>query len=95
VNVDATEVEDALRGHPSVMDACVAGVPDDEWGEVVAAWVVPVEGEFDVDQVDAWLRERLAGPKRPRRWVVESALPLNANGKVDRARVREMRGGAG
>jgi acyl-CoA synthetase (AMP-forming)/AMP-acid ligase II len=75
------------------MDACVAGVPDDEWGEVVAAWVVPVEGEFDVDDVDAWLRDRLAGPKRPRRWVVESKLPLNANGKVDRARVRELLGG--
>jgi O-succinylbenzoic acid--CoA ligase len=95
VNVDATEVEDLLRTHPSVVDVCVAGVPDDRWGEVVAAWVVPVEGEFDVDEVDAWLRERLAGPKRPRRWVVESELPLNTNGKVDRARVREMLGGAG
>ena len=95
VNVDAAEVEDVLRAHPSVMDACVAGVPDDQWGEVVAAWVVPVEGEFDVDEVDAWLRERLAGPKRPRRWTVEAEIPLNANGKVDRARVREMLGGAG
>ena len=90
VNVDAAEVEDVLRGHPSVVEACVAGVPDDEWGEVVAAWVVPVEGEFDVDDVDAWLRQRLAGPKRPRRWVVESTLPLNANGKVDRSLVRRM-----
>lgn len=95
VNVDAAEVEDVLRGHPSVVDACVAGIPDDEWGEVVAAWVVPVEGEFDVDEVDAWLRTRLAGPKRPRRWVVEPELPLNANGKVDRALVREMLGGSG
>lgn len=93
VNVDAAEVEDVLRGHPSVVDVCVTGVPDDEWGEIVAAWVVPVEGEFDVDEVDAWIRDRLAGPKRPRRWVVESDLPLNANGKVDRARVREMLGG--
>ncbi|HSG09623.1 MAG TPA: AMP-binding protein [Longimicrobiales bacterium] len=94
VNVDAAEVEDVLRGHPSVVDACVAGVPDEEWGEVVAAWVVPVEGEFDVDEVDAWLRDRLAGPKRPRRWVVESDLPLNANGKVDRAMVRALLGGS-
>ena len=92
--MDASEVEEALRAHPSVMDVCVAGIPDEEWGEVVTAWVVPVEGEFDVDQVDAWLRGRLAGPKRPRRWVVESELPLNANGKVDRALVRALLGGA-
>jgi len=90
VNVDATEVEDALREHPAVMDACVVGVPDIEWGEAVVAWVVPVEGEFDLDEVEGWLRERLAGAKRPRRWVVETEVPINANGKVDRALVREM-----
>lgn len=90
VNVDPTEVEEALRAHPAVMDVCVAGVPDDEWGEVVVAWVVPVEGEFDLDDVEGWLRQRLAGPKRPRRWVVDTELPLNANGKVDRALVQEL-----
>ena len=90
VNVDPTEVEEALRAHPAVMDVCVAGVPDEEWGEAVVAWVVPVEGEFDLDEVEGWLRRRLAGPKRPRRWVVETELPLNANGKVDRALVREL-----
>ena len=90
VNVDATEVEESLREHPAVMDACVVGVPDVEWGETVVAWVVPVEGEFDLDEVEGWLRERLAGPKRPRRWVVETEVPLNRNGKVDRALVREM-----
>jgi O-succinylbenzoic acid--CoA ligase len=90
VNVDATEVEDVLRGHPAVMDACVVGAPDEEWGEVVVAWVVPVEGEFDLDGVEAWLGERLSAAKRPRRWVVEDAVPLNANGKPDRALVRKL-----
>ena len=90
VNVDSTEVEESLREHPAVRDVCVVGVPDAEWGEIVAAWVVPVEGEFDLDEVEAWLRERLAGPKRPRRWVVETEVPLNANGKADRALVREL-----
>lgn len=89
VNVDAAEVEAALRAHPSVAAACVVGIPDEEWGEVVSACVVPVEGEFDAEVVAAWLRGRLAGPKRPRRWGVVDALPLNANGKVDRGRVRE------
>jgi len=93
VNVDALEVEEALRAHPAVADACVVGVPDDAWGEVVAACVVPVAGEFDEDAVAAWLGERLSGPKRPRRWWLEAALPLNANGKVDRMRVRALLAG--
>lgn len=90
VNVDAAEVEEVLRGHPAVADACVAGIADEEWGEVVAACVVPVAGEFDLDEVDGWLRERLSGPKRPRKWRFEAALPLNASGKVDRAAVRAL-----
>lgn len=88
VTVDAREVEEALRAHPAVVDACVAGVPDDEWGERVGAWVVPVEGEFDLASVDEWVRQRLTGAKVPRLWHVSPALPLNANGKVDRIRVR-------
>jgi O-succinylbenzoic acid--CoA ligase len=94
VTVDAREVEETLRAHPSVAAACVAGVPDPEWGEVVGAWIEPVAGEFDPEEVDRWLRQRVAGPKLPRRWVVGDALPLNPNGKVDRAAVRERLAGA-
>lgn len=90
VNVDALEVEEALRGHPAVVDACVGGIPDEEWGEVVAAWVVPVEGEFDLDEVAEWVAGRLAPAKRPRRWVVDRELPLYANGKVDRALIASL-----
>ncbi len=94
VNVDAVEVEEVLRSHPTVVDACVVGVPDEEWGERVSAWVVPVEGEFDLDALETWLADHLAAAKRPRRWVVDRALPLNANGKTDRALVRELIQGA-
>jgi len=88
VTVDALEVEEALRAHPAVADACVVGVSDAEWGELVGAYIVPAEGEFDLDAVDESLRERLSAAKRPRLWSVEKALPLNANGKVERARVK-------
>ena len=93
VNVDPAEVEEALRLHPAVADACVVGVSDPEWGEAVAVWVVPVAGEFDLDQVQEWLRDRLAGPKRPRVWTLGGALPINANGKVDRQAVRRALSG--
>jgi len=96
VTVDAVEVEQALRAHPAVADACVVGVTDAEWGEVVGACVVPAEGEFDLDAVDESLRDRMSVAKRPRLWWVENELPLNANGKVERARVKALleRGGS-
>jgi acyl-CoA synthetase (AMP-forming)/AMP-acid ligase II len=89
VTVDAVEVEEALRSHPGVADACVVGVPDPTWGERVAAWIEPAGDTVDLDDLDAFVRARLAAPKLPRHYHVERALPRNANGKVDRARVRD------
>jgi O-succinylbenzoic acid--CoA ligase len=87
ISVDPLEIEGVLRAHPAVREACVVGVPDPDWGEKLAAAVVPIETQLDLEAVDAWSRERLGGPKRPRRWLVLDALPLNRNGKVDRAAV--------
>lgn len=89
VTIDAVEVEEQLRSHPSVIDACVVGIPDEEWGDRVAAWIEPVEGEFDLDDVDRFVAGKLSGAKRPRAWHVSPGMPRNVNGKVDRARVRE------
>ena len=88
VTVDAVEVEEALRTHPAVVDACVVGVSDPEWGERVGAWVVPVWGELDLDELDRHVGSRLGSAKRPRVWRVDQALPVNANGKADRVAVR-------
>jgi len=93
VTVEAAEVEEVVRAHPAVADVCVVGLPDEEWGERVAAWVVPVEGEFERDAVDVWTRERLASAKRPRVWHRGGDLPRNVNGKVDRGRVRDLLSG--
>lgn len=89
VNVDPSEVEAVLRRHPAIVDVCVVGVPDPEWGEIVAAWVVPVEGEFELDEIGEWLRGEVAGPKRPKRWLVENDMPTNANGKIDTRHIRD------
>lgn len=87
VTVDAREVESALRSQPGVREACVVGVPDPVWGERVAALVV---GRVDPDTLEGALRDRLSPAKRPRRIRVAEALPLNRNGKVDRAAVRAL-----
>ena len=97
VTVDAREVEEALREHPAVSDAAVVGIPDPEWGERVGAAVVlvpPAEGEAQppLAALQDWCRARLSAAKRPRSWVVMTALPQNANGKVERDAVRAALG---
>jgi O-succinylbenzoic acid--CoA ligase len=90
LTIDALEVEEALRSHPSVLDACVVGLIDDVWGERVAAWVDPVVGEFDIEEVDEHLRDLLSSGKLPTVWHVEGGLPRNPNGKIDRSEVRAV-----
>lgn len=87
VTVDAREVEAVLRTHPAVDDACVVGLPDERWGEQVAALLV---GTPEREPFDRWIRERLSPAKRPRRLRSVAALPLNRNGKVDRSAVRAL-----
>src|SRR5439155_23480490 len=70
-NVYAAEVEQVLSSHPDVADVAVVGVPDDVWGEVVVAVVVPAAGDgavLDTATLEAHCRTTLAGYKIPRRW---------------------------
>jgi o-succinylbenzoate---CoA ligase len=90
-NVYPAEVEAALREHPAIVAAAVAGLPDAEWGERVAALVVPVAGaRLDAAELLAFLRGRLAGYKLPRTLRIVEALPQTASGKIARAAVREL-----
>lgn len=90
VNVDPVEVEDILRLHTGVADAAVVGLPDDRWGEVVAAAVVRLGGAYpDPAELEGLVRARLTTAKVPRRWIFLPELPRNANGKVDRDAVRQ------
>jgi 3-oxocholest-4-en-26-oate---CoA ligase len=78
------EVEEVLKEHPGVTDAVVMGVPDDEWGELVAA-VVATTGDDppDADVLGDWVGARLAGYKRPRRFVFTDEVRRNTVGKLD------------
>lgn len=79
VNVYPLEVEQVLEQHPGVTDVAVYGVPDDEWGQRVCAAYV---GDATPDQLDAFVRERLAPPKRPKTWNRLDDLPRTLTGKV-------------
>ncbi len=88
-NVYPAEVEAVLLSHPSVEDAAVAGIPDEEWGQRVAAAVVATP-DITPESLDQHCRARLAGYKVPRLWRVVPALPRNAAGKVDREALRNL-----
>jgi acyl-CoA synthetase (AMP-forming)/AMP-acid ligase II len=82
-NVFPGEVEDALVEHPSLCDAAVVGVPDDEFGQRLRAYVVRAAGaDVGADDVRAYVRERLARFKVPREVVFVGELPRTASGKV-------------
>ena len=82
-NVYPREVEDVLLTHDSVVDVAVIGVPDDEWGERVVAFVVPSAGSSVSDAVlDAHCLQRIARYKRPKEYHQVSSLPRNGAGKV-------------
>jgi malonyl-CoA/methylmalonyl-CoA synthetase len=90
--LSALEIEDALRLHPAVRDVAVVGLPDEEWGERVAAAVV-AEGEFpSLQALRAWAGDRLAPYKIPTRLLLVDDLPRNAMGKVTKASVKALFG---
>jgi acyl-CoA synthetase (AMP-forming)/AMP-acid ligase II len=87
-NVASREVEEVLYQHPSVYEAAVIGVPDNEWGEAVKAVIVLKEefmGKVDDKELMAFCRARLARYKRPRSIDFVAELPKNAAGKIDKA----------
>ena len=72
-----------LLQHGSIRDAVVLGVPDTEWGEVVAAVVVPVAGAtIDADEVRAWVTKYLRSSRAPAIVDVRDELPYTDTGKV-------------
>ena len=84
VNVHPDEVEAVLARHPGVAEAAVAGRPDPEWGQRVAAFVVPRDPERppSLEELRAFARERLSAAKAPRELVLVPTLPRGPSGKL-------------
>jgi fatty-acyl-CoA synthase len=90
VNVYPAEIEAALLLHPDVADAAVVAVPDERWGEVGVAYIVPLEGRrIDADALSGHLGERLAKFKIPKRFELIDELPRTAYGKVVKGELRD------
>ena len=82
-NIYPAEVERVLNEHPAVAQAAVIGRPDDRWGEVPVAFVVPEPGPaLEPESLEQWCTNRLARYKRPREWIFVDDLPRTSLGKV-------------
>jgi acyl-CoA synthetase (AMP-forming)/AMP-acid ligase II len=90
-NVSAREVEEALFTHPAVMKAAVFGLPDPKWGEKVIAAVIPRSGkQTTAQELQIFLKEKLAGYKVPKRIVFAEVFPESGAGKVQKAVLKKI-----
>jgi acyl-CoA synthetase (AMP-forming)/AMP-acid ligase II len=76
--------------HPAVAEVAVIGIPDEKWGELVTALVVPAPGQqVTAEEIVAHCRGRIAGFKLPRRVEFRDAIPRTATGKIQKLKLRE------
>lgn len=88
-NVYSKEVEDVLVSCPEIMEAAVIGIPNAEWGETVAAVVVPAKDKvIDSDFIKGYLADKLAKYKIPRVFHIVETLPHTPTGKVMKYQLR-------
>ncbi len=92
MNISPREIEDVLFAHPAVAEVAVVGVPDDHWGEVVAAIVRPADPAAPprVEELRAHCRASTAAFKTPARWYVVDAYPLTPSGKIQKFVLRDQ-----
>lgn len=90
-NIHPSEVEDIIVSHPDVTDVGIVGHPDEEWGEMVAAFVA-TNGEVAEEALDQWCRDsdQLADYKRPVKYCFLDEVPRNPSGKIERYKLEEL-----
>ena len=87
-NIAPAEIEDVLRRHDAVVDAAVVGIPDDEWGQQIAAVVVVAPGKsVGVDELHDYCQKHLRSSKTPYRIEFRDELPHTPTGKLLRREV--------
>ena len=95
-NLSPGEIEDVLHDHPDVQDCAVVGIPDEQWGEAVAASVVLKPGaSASTSDLQDWVRKHLRSSRVPQLLHLASELPYNETGKLLRRKVREQLGNEG
>ena len=89
-NIYPKEIEDFIYTYDKVKDVQVIGVPDEQYGEEIAAYVIAKEGEtVTEDEIKDYVRANMAKHKVPRYVIMTDAFPMNAAGKILKYKMRE------
>ena len=88
--ISALEIEEELRKHDAIADCAVVGIPNDEWGELIVSALVVKDKSMNTEELNKWLRERMAAYKTPRKYLLVDELPRNAMGKVTKNDVKKL-----
>jgi fatty-acyl-CoA synthase len=88
-NIYPREIENVLFTHPHVADVAVVGVPDEHWGEIVAAFIRTRGVEPTEHDLRAHCRQHLAPYKTPQLWVFVDTFPMTPSGKVQKYKLRD------
>ena len=90
-NIAPKEIEDLLRQHPKVADVYVYGIPDEKYGEEVAAAVRLKDGEIaEAEELASFCEGKISKFKIPRSFRIVTSFPMTASGKVQKFKLREM-----
>ncbi len=89
--LSALEIEASLLDHPAITQCAIVGLPDDTWGEAVAAAVVLKHSEaLELESLRVWCKDRISPYKIPRKLLIVDELPRNAMGKVTKPAVTQL-----
>ena len=89
--LSALEIEASLLDHPAIRECAVVGLPDETWGECVAAAIVSAGSEsLALDELKQWCASRISKYKIPKKLKVIETLPRNAMGKVTKPAVVKL-----
>jgi len=87
--ISALEIEEVLRQHPDIRECGVVGLPDEEWGEIIAAALV-VRQPIDESELKSWLKTRMPAYRIPRKYLYLDDLPRNTLGKVTKNELKAL-----
>ena len=89
--LSALEIESVVLDHPDIAECAIVGIPDETWGESVAAAVVLRSGSaLELQDLQSWCKDRISAYKVPRRLLVADQLPRNTMGKLTKPTVQRL-----
>ncbi|BCL37371.1 2-succinylbenzoate--CoA ligase [Nostoc sp. MS1] len=89
-NIYPIEIESVIRATQMVVDVCVLGIPDKQWGQALTAIYIPKDNNTSADEIKTILSHQLSRFKIPKHWISIDNLPRNAQGKVNRQELQQI-----